>query len=57
MRVIILKSTRRQAIARFHYTHLGADGWVRRARDVVFWLSMASDIREKVQSCDTCNDY
>ena len=44
-------------IARSHSSPLGTDACVRRSHDVIFWPSMASDIREKVQSCDICNDY
>ncbi|KAK2141335.1 hypothetical protein LSH36_1116g00008 [Paralvinella palmiformis] len=57
MRVIIPKYMRPQMIALSHSLHLGADACVRWARDVIFWPSVASDIRENVQSCDICNDY
>ena len=38
-------------ITRVHSSHLGPDACVRRARDVLFWLSIASQIKKRVQNC------
>ena len=44
-------------ITRVHSSHLGPDACVRRARDVLFWPSMAGQIKEQVQNCEVCNDF
>ena len=57
MRVIIPQAMRAQMVARAHSSHLGVDACVRRAREVLFWPGMAQDIRDKIQTCDVCNDF
>ena len=47
MKVIVPISIRPQMIARVHFSHLGPDACVRRARDVLFWPSMAGQIKFK----------
>ena len=46
MKVIVPASMRPQMIVRAHSSHLGPDACVRRARDVLFWPSMADQIKE-----------
>ena len=57
MRVIVPISVRPQIIARVHSSHLGPDACVRRARDVLFWPSMAGQIKELLQNCEVCKDF
>ena len=57
MKVIVPASMRSQMVARAHSSHLGPDACVRRARDVLFWLSMADQIKDQVQNCEVCNDF
>ena len=57
MKVIVPASMRPQMIARAHSSHLGPDACVRRARDVLFWPSMADQIKDQVQNCEVCNDF
>ena len=57
MKVIVPASMRPQMIARAHSSHLGPDACVRRARDVLFWPSMADQIKDQVQGCEVCNDF
>ena len=44
-------------ITRVHSSHLGPDACVRRARDVLFWLSIASQRKKRVRNCEVCNYY
>ena len=48
MKVIVSISMRPQMIFRVHSGHLGPDACVRRARDVLFWLIIASQIKKRV---------
>ena len=57
MKVIVPASLRSQMIAKAHSSHLGPDACVRRARDVLFWPSMADQIKDQVQNCEVCNDF
>ncbi|XP_068734683.1 uncharacterized protein [Montipora capricornis] len=57
MKVIVSASMISQMIARTHSSHLRPDAFVRRARDVLFWLSMANQIKDQVQNCEVCNDF
>ena len=57
MKVMVPISMRPQMIARVHSSHLGPDACVCRARDVLFWPSMAGQIKEQVQNCEVCNDF
>ena len=57
MKVIFPISMRPRMIVRVHSSHLGPDACVRRARDVLFWPTMAGKIKEQVQNCAVCNDF
>ncbi|XP_068739046.1 uncharacterized protein [Montipora capricornis] len=50
MKVIVSASMISQMIARTHSSHLGPDAFVRRARDVLFWLSMATKSKIKFRT-------
>ena len=56
-KVIVTASMRPQMIERVHSSHLGPDACVRRAHDVLFWPSMADQIKDPVQNCEVCNDF
>ena len=38
-------------IAVVHATHIGSEGYVRRARETMFWPRMATEIKEYVAKC------
>ena len=42
---------------KLHLAHLGYDSMMRRARDTVFWLGMAKDIRNVIDGCAICQKY
>ena len=44
-------------LQRAHQSHQGPEVCIRRARDVMFWPGMASEIRHLVRQCSTCNSY
>jgi hypothetical protein len=53
-RVVIPLSMRADMKRRIHLGHLGINSCLRRARDVVFWPGMTSEIRQYVESCTVC---
>jgi len=56
-RVVIPSSMRADMKRRIHAGHLGIKSCLRRARDVVFWPGMSSEIRQFVESCHVCATY
>lgn len=54
-RVAIPQSLQSEYLQILHKGHSGAEATKRRARDAVFWLNMAQDIDNFVQSCSICN--
>ena len=53
-KIIVPKALQPEMKQRIHHR---ADASVRRAKDVIFWPGMASEIRELVSQCFICNDY
>ena len=56
-KVIIPKAMRPEMISRIHSSHLGIESCLRKARDLVFWPSMNSEIKEAVIKCSVCAEY
>ena len=48
---------RRKMLEKIHYSHVGADSCLRKARDVLFWPGMANAIRDYISKCNICNEY
>jgi len=53
-KIVIPKSLRKCMIEALHVGHMGIEKTTRRARDIIFWPKMSSDINEYVLSCTTC---
>ena len=56
-RVIIPQSLRKDMIERIHSSHLGIEGCLRRAREILYWPSMNAEVKEFIESCDVCRTY
>ena len=52
--VVIPSSMRREMKERLHCGHLGINSCIRRAKQVIYWPGMSQEIRQYVESCDTC---
>ena len=53
-RVVIPTSLRPDLKAKLHAGHLGINSCLRRARELVFWPGMSTDIRQAIEGCTTC---
>ncbi len=53
-RLIIPNSLRGDMKAKCHAGHLGINSTLRRARDILFWPGLSTDIREYVETCGVC---
>ena len=51
-RVIILK-----VLIRIHASHLGAEGCLCKARDVIYWATINSEVKDFISFCTACSDY
>ena len=56
-RLIIPKALHSEVIPRIHSSHLGTESCLCKARDLVFWPAMNSEIKEAIPSCSICAEY
>ena len=56
-RVVIPKEMRAEILGRIHSSHVGAESCLRKARDIVYWPHMNTDIKEEVRKCVVCNEF
>ena len=56
-KIIIPKVVQPEMLKLIHSSHLGIEKCKRRARDILYWLGMSSQIQDAVSTCATCNLY
>ena len=56
-RVVIPTSLRMDMKQKLHTGHLGVNSCLRRAKDVMYWPGMTSEIRQYIETCGTCSMY
>ena len=56
-RVIAPVALRPLMVKKVHSSHIGIEGCLRKARDVLFWPGMSAEIKDSIGKCDTCNNY
>ena len=54
-RLVVPESVREEMKARIHASHLGIQGCLRRAREVLYWPGMNRDIENCIAQCHFCN--
>lgn len=52
--LIIPKSMRKEIITRLHYSHLGMEKTINKAKELVFWPFMAKEITDVIKNCAPC---
>ena len=55
--VIVPKTMQREMLEIIHSSHLGMKKCKRRARDVLYWPGMNSEIENTVSRCQICSTY
>ena len=53
-RLVVPKSHRSTMKAKCHAGHLGINSTLRRARDLLYWPGMSTDVRSYVETCGVC---
>ena len=56
-RVIVPKAMRSEILSRIHSSHQGIVSCLRKAKDIVFWPGMNSEIRALVERCSICAEF
>lgn len=56
-RVVVPAGARADMLERIHSSHIGINGCIRRARDVLYWPGMVKEIKAKVERCAVCQEY
>ena len=56
-KLIIPKSMRPEMLRLIHASHMGIEKCKRRAKDIIYWPGMSSQIEDIVSSCSICNTY
>lgn len=56
-RIIIPPSLRREMVKKIHYSHIGIEGCLRRAREAFYWPNMNGQIKDHISHCDICNAH
>ena len=56
-RVIIPKVLQPEMLTRIHTSHLGVKTCLHKARDVIYWPTMISEIKDFINNCTACNGY
>lgn len=55
-RIVVPQSARKSVLTRLHAAHQGIEKTKRRARQCVYWPGMNSDIRNTVETCQSCHE-
>ena len=56
-RIVIPSSMRHEMKQKVHAGHTGINSCLRRAREFIYWPGISAEIRQYVESCDTCSSY
>jgi transposase InsO family protein len=56
-RVVIPHSMRTEMKELLHAGHLGINSCLRRARELIYWPRMSSEIRQHIEACSTCATF
>ena len=56
-RIVVTVSLRHDMKRKLHGSHLGAESFLRRAWETIFWPSMNAEVKELIASCETCRKY
>ena len=54
-RIVVPTSLRKNIIATVHRSHQGIQGYIRLARDAVYWPLMNQEITDYMSQCSVCN--
>ena len=56
-RVVVPQSMRALMLQRIHSSHMGVNSCIRRAKDNLYWPGMSSQVKDRVERCETCRKF
>jgi hypothetical protein len=56
-RIVVPQTLREDMTKRLHSSHLGVEGCLRRAREILYWPKISSQVKELVSKCSVCNKH
>ena len=56
-RVVVPAALRKEMLHQIHRSHIGIEGCLRRAREVIYWPRMNAEIKDFISKCSTCQTY
>jgi len=56
-RIVVPASLRGDMKQKLHHGHLGINSCLRRARELIYWPQMSSDIRHYIETCGVCATF
>ena len=56
-RLVVPASAREEMKAKIHASHIGIQGCLRRAREVLYWPGMTKEIEQHISLCAICNSH
>ena len=56
-RILIPASLRKKYLAEIHSSHIGIEGCLRRARELIFWPGMNAEVKDLISRCPICLKY
>ena len=55
--LVIPYELRNDILTQLHRGHIGIQGTIRRARDIIFWPGFSNDIKQITSTCPTCQKF
>ena len=56
-REVVPQSLRPLEKTKLHSSHMGIDARLRRARESVFWPGFSAEIKQMIETCETCRKF
>ena len=56
-RLVIPAGERSDIVKSLHESHIGVEGTLRRARDIVYWPGITAQLKDYLSKCSICNSY
>ena len=56
-RLVIPAKERSNIVKSLHESHVGIEGTLRRARDIVYWPGITAQLKDYLSKCGICNSY
>ena len=56
-KVIIPSAMYKEMLHAIHYSHLGADTCLHKAKEVLFWPGMSAQVKDFISQCSVCNQF